>query len=114
VACRIADQGCTPSEQLATFGGLLDLVSSIPGILFFIGAVFVLAAAMARTPGWRDLAGPSRQLGAVFMVLLVATVLTAAVDATGLGTRVFAITGAAGIAGLAWRIAQGAPSPSGS
>lgn len=109
VACRIADQGCRPSDQLATFGGLLDAISSIPGILFFIGAVFVLAAAMARTSRWRDLAGPSRRLGIVFIVLLVATVLAAAIDATGIATRVLAITGAAGIAGLAWRIARSAP-----
>jgi hypothetical protein len=77
-----------------------------PRHLFFIGAVFVLAAAMARTPEWRDLAGPSRRLGIVFIVLMVATVLAAAIDATGLGTRVLAITGAAGITGLAWRIAR--------
>jgi hypothetical protein len=114
VACRIADQGCSPSDQLATFGGVLDAISSIPGILFFIGAVFVLAAAMARTSGWRELAGPSRRLGIVFIVLLVATVLAAAIDATGLATRVLAITGAAGIAGLAWRIAWNAPTSSAS
>jgi hypothetical protein len=114
VACRIADEGCSPSDQLATFGGLLDAVSSIPGILFFIGAVFVLAAAMARSPEWRDLASPTRRLGAVFIFLLLATVLAALIDATGLAIRVLAITGAAGIAGLAWRIAQSAPSPSAS
>jgi hypothetical protein len=114
VACRIADQGCSPSDQLATFGGLLDAISSIPGILFFIAAVFVLAAAMARTPEWRDLASPSRRLGAVFILLLVATVLAAAIDATGLAARVLAITGAAGIAGLAWRIARSAPTSSAS
>jgi hypothetical protein len=114
VACRTADQGCSPSDQLATFGGMLDAVTSIPGILFFIAAVFVLAAAMARTPEWRDLAGPSRRLGAVFIVLLVATVLSAAIDATGLAARVLAITGAAGVAGLAWRIARSAPTSSAS
>ena len=114
VACRIADEGCSPSDQLATLGGLLDAVSSIPGILFFIVAVFVLAGAMARTPEWRDLAGPSRRLGIAFIVLLVATVLAAVIDATGLATRVLAITGAAGIAGLAWRIAQSAPTSSAS
>jgi threonine/homoserine/homoserine lactone efflux protein len=74
--------------------------------------VFLLAAAMARTPEWRDRASLSRRLGAVFIVLLVATVLAAAIDATGLATRVLAITGAAGIVGLAWRIAQSAPSQS--
>jgi len=112
VACRIADQGCSPSDQLATVGGVLDVVVSIPGILLFIGAVFVLAGAMAHTPEWRDVAGPTRRLGIVFIVLLVATVLAAGIDATGLATRVLAITGAAGIAGLACRIAQREPSPS--
>ena len=112
VACRIADQGCSPEDQLATFGGLLDVISSIPGILFFIAAVFVLAAAMAPLPEWRELAGQTRRLGMAFIVLLVATVLAAAIDATGLATRLLAISGAAGIAGLAWRIAAGGPRPS--
>jgi hypothetical protein len=114
VACRIADEGCSPSDQLATFGGLLDAISSIPGILLFIVAIFVLAAAMARTPEWRDLAVLSRRLGFVSIALLIVAVLGSAMDATGLATRVFAIAGAAGIAALAWRIARSAPSPSAS
>jgi hypothetical protein len=109
VACRIADEGCSPSDQLATFGGLLDVVVSIPGILIFIGAVFVLAGAMARTQEWQALAGPSRRLGIAFIVLLVVTVLAGAIGATGLATRLLAITGAAGVAGLAWRIARRRP-----
>jgi hypothetical protein len=106
VACRIADQGCSPADQLANFGGLLDAIVSIPGILFFIAAVFFLSAAMARTTEWRDLAQPTRRLGIAFIVLLVATVLGSAIGGTGLMTRLFALCGAAGIAGLAWQIAE--------
>jgi hypothetical protein len=112
VACRIADEGCSPSDQLANFGGLLDVVVSIPGILLFIAAVFVLAGAMARAPGWRDLAGPSRRLGIAFIALLVAAVLAGAFGAMGLGIRLLAISGAAGIAGLARRVARIAPTSS--
>jgi hypothetical protein len=112
VACRIADQRCSPADQLATSGGLLDAIVSIPGIIFFIAAVFFISAAMRRTADWRDLAQPARWLGIAFIVLLVATVLGSAIGGTGLMTRLFAITGAAGIAGLAWQIAERrAPEP---
>jgi len=106
VACRIADQGCSPADQLANSGGLLDAIVSIPGIVFFIGAVFFLSAAMARTTDWRDLAQPTRRLGIAFIVLLAATVPISVIGGTGLMTRLLALTGAAGIAGLAWRIAR--------
>jgi hypothetical protein len=106
VACRIADQGCSPTDQLATFGGQLDAITSIPGIVFFIAAVFFLSAAMARTTDWRNLAQPTRRLGIGFIVLLVATVVGSAIGGTGLMTRLFAISGAAAIAGLAWQIAD--------
>jgi hypothetical protein len=106
VACRVADQGCSPADQLATAGGLLDAVVSIPGIVLFIAAVFVLSAAMGHTTDWRDLAQPVRRFGIAFIVLLVATVLGSAIGGTGVMTRLFAISGAAGIAGLAWQIVE--------
>jgi len=110
VACRIAEEGCTPGDQLATTGGRLDLILSTAGIALFIGAVFFLSAAMARTPDWRYLARPGRWVGIAFIVLLVASAL--AFGAFGLANRVLAITGAAAIAGLAWQIARTPPKSS--
>src|SRR6266508_3327113 len=110
VACRIAEEGCSPGDQLATTGGRLDLILSTAGIALFIGAVFFLSAAMARTPDWRYLARPGRWVGIAFVVLLVASAL--AFGAFGLANRVLAITGAAAIAGLAWQIARTPPKTS--
>ena len=109
VACRTADEGCSPADQIATVGGVLDVVITIPGILFFIISVFVLSGAMARITEWHDMAGPTRQLGIVFIALLVATAVASLIDATGLMNRVLASFGAAGIAGLAWHIAPSSP-----
>jgi len=109
VACRIADEGCSPADQLATLGGKLDVIVSIVGIILFIGAVFFLSAAMKRIPDWWDLARQARWVGIAFIMLLFATALISVVGGTGLMNRVLAITGAAGIAGLAWRIARSSP-----
>jgi hypothetical protein len=109
VGCRIADQGCSPADQLANAGGQLDAITSIPGILFFIAAVFFVSAAMVRTADWRELAQPTRRLAIALVVLLVATVAASAIGGTGLMTRLFAFSGAAAIAGLAWEIGGRGP-----
>jgi hypothetical protein len=103
-ACRIADAGCSPADQLANSGGTLDAVLSTIGIVLFIAATFFLAAAMKRTPGWQDWARPARWVGIVFIILLVALVAAGA-DLGGLIERLLAAFGAAAIAAAAWRIA---------
>jgi Protein of unknown function (DUF998) len=111
VACRIADEGCSPKDQLANFGGQLDLILSIPGIFLFILAVFVLSGAMSLTAEFRDLARPARRIGVAFVLLLFATALGSPLVGFGLMNRVLAISAAAMIAGLAWQIARRASPP---
>lgn len=110
-ACRRADPGCTGQDQLANTGGVLDNILSTAGIMLFVAAAFVLAAAMRRTPGWQGWAWPARWAGIGFVVLLVVFVLAQSADLGGLMERVLAGSGSAAIAVLALRIArvQGGP-----
>lgn len=105
-ACRLADPGCTDSDQLSNAGGTLDSVLSTIGILLFVVVAFVLAAAMKRAPGWPGWAWPARWVGIGFIVLIVALVVAQAADLGGLGERLLAAVGSAAIAALALRIAR--------
>src|SRR5262245_26332135 len=100
-ACRLADPHCVGSDQVATTGGAMDAILSTIGIFLFIAAAFFLAAAMKRTPGWERLAWPARWVGIAFIVLLFALVAADSADLGGLGERLLAATGAAGIAAAA-------------
>jgi hypothetical protein len=99
-ACRIADEGCTAADQLATAGGTLDAVLSTFGIFLFIGAAFVLAEAMKRTPGWQRWAWPARGVGIGFIVVLGALIATED-SLGGLMERLLAALGATAIAAVA-------------
>jgi len=103
-ACRLADPGCTAADQVATSGGALDALLSTIGIFLFIGAVFFMAEAMKRTPGWQGWAWPARWVGIAFVVLLVALIATESLDLGGLVERLVAAVGAGWIAAVAWRI----------
>jgi hypothetical protein len=105
-ACRLADTGCTGSDQTANLGGKLDTTLSTLGILLFIAAAFVLASAMRRTPGWHDSAWPARWVGIIFAALLVAFVVAESADLGGLSERLLAGFGSVAIGALAWRIAR--------
>jgi len=105
-ACRLADTGCTGSDQTGNLGGKLDATLSTFGILLFIAAAFVLASAMRRTPAWRGWAWPARWVGIVFAVLLVAFVVAESADLGGLLERLLAGFGSVAIGALAWRIAR--------
>ena len=105
-ACRLADPGCRESDQVANLGGTLDSTISTVGILLFLAATFVLAAAMKRTPGWQRWAWPARWVGIGFAVLLVLLVVAQSVDLGGLLERLVAAGGSAAIAALALRIAR--------
>jgi hypothetical protein len=105
-ACRLADPGCTASDQASNLGGLLDSVISTVGILLFLAAPFVLAAAMKRAPGWQRWAWPARWVGIGFAVLLILFVGAQAADVGGLLERLLAASGSAAIAALALRIAR--------
>jgi hypothetical protein len=103
-ACRLADPGCSPSDQMANAGGALDATLSTIGIFLFIAAAFFAAEAMKRTPGWQRWAWPARWVGITFVVLLFALIASEALDIGGLLERMVAAVGAVGIAAVAWRI----------
>jgi Protein of unknown function (DUF998) len=108
--CRMADPGCTSAKQLSNFGGKMDDFLSTAGLILFVIAGFLLAAAMKRAAGWHPLVRPTRWFMVLMIVILIA-------DGTGLGglgglfERLAALTGAAWIAILAvwvgrrWRAA---------
>ncbi|GAB3156636.1 hypothetical protein GCM10027290_54780 [Micromonospora sonneratiae] len=103
--CRLADAGCTGPDQRANLGGKIDTMITPTGILLFVAAVLVLAAAMRRAPGWERWAWPFRGVGIGFAVLLFAFVGGPA-GLTGLFERLLAAFGAAAIAALALGIAR--------
>jgi hypothetical protein len=105
-ACRLADPSCTGADQVSTVGGRLDSAISTVGIMLFVAAAFVLAAAMKRTPGWQHWASRARWVGIGFAVLLVVFVAAQAADLGGLLERLLAAFGSAAIAVLALRIAR--------
>lgn len=103
-ACRLADPGCTAADQIANSGGRLDAILSTIGIFLFIGATFVLAEAMKRTPGWERYAWPARWVGIAFVVLLVAFAAADAANLGGLAERLLAALGGTAISLAAVRI----------
>lgn len=111
LACRMADPGCTATAQAANAGGNLDNQLSFPGILLFAVAVFLIASAMKRTPGWRSWTWPARWAGIAFVIVLVADIAAYALNLglDGLMERLLATTGAVALAAFAWRIYAGAP-----
>ena len=101
LACRMADPGCTATQQLSNTGGQLDnLISSIGVLLLVIAALF-LAAAMRRTHGWEGWTRPTRWTAVLITAFAVASVLTQEAGYAGLFERLVAVTGAAALAVLA-------------
>ncbi|HET8931570.1 MAG TPA: DUF998 domain-containing protein [Acidimicrobiales bacterium] len=101
LACRMADPGCTATQQLSNTGGKLDNAISSLGLLLLVIAAFFLAGAMRRTHGWEGWASPTRWTAVVITSLGVASVLTQDAGYTGLFERLVAVTGAAALAVLA-------------
>jgi hypothetical protein len=86
-------------------GGKIDTMITPTGILLFVAAALVLAAAMKRAPGWQRWAWPFRGAGLGFAVLLFVFV-DAPAGLTGLFERLLAAFGAGAIAALALGIAR--------
>ena len=105
-ACRIADPGCTPADQSSNVGAMLDSIVSTIGIVCFLAAVFFLAAAMKRVPGWDRAARPTRWVGVVFVLLILVYAGTESAGLAGLIERLLVAFGAAAIAALAVRVAR--------
>jgi Protein of unknown function (DUF998) len=100
-ACRLADPGCTASSQVSNAGGTLDGTLTTAGLLLFVIAGFLLAAAMKRVPGWQSWVRPVRWYTALMIALLITDAVAGGSGASGLLERLIALTGAAGIAVLA-------------
>jgi hypothetical protein len=110
-ACRVADPGCSPADQLGNLGGRMDAVFSTAGLLILVATGFVLAAAMRRSPAWSSWAWPTRWATIVIIVLLVVTGAASA-GLGGLFERLLAAAAAGGVAALAVhaiRIAEDLP-----
>ena len=109
-ACRLADPGCTATSQLANAGGNLDNTLSFPGILLFLVAVFLIASAMKRTPGWTSWVWPMRWAGGAFFLVLVLDTVAYGLQwhLDGLMERLLATTGCVILGAFAWRIQGGA------
>ncbi len=104
LACRMADPGCTATQQLSNTGGQLDNAISSIGLLLLVIATFLLAAAMRRTSGWEEWARPARWTAVLIIAFAVASVLTQEAGYTGLFERLVAATGAAALGVLAIEI----------
>jgi hypothetical protein len=103
--CRLADPGCTSAKQLSNFGGTMDDLLSTAGLILFVIAGFLLAAAMKRAAGWQPLVRPTRW----FMALMIVVLLADSIGLGGLGglfERLAALTGAAWIAFLAAEVGR--------
>lgn len=99
--CRLADAGCTPDAQTATFGGVTDATLSTLGVFALAVGGFFLADAMKRLPEWQSWVRPTRVAAFVFVVLIVLDGLLGGVGLGGLCERLVALAGAAGIITLA-------------
>jgi hypothetical protein len=101
-ACRAADPGCTPADQLANLGGKLDGLLSTAGLVLLVVSGFLLAAAMARLPAWRSAVRRTRTWILAVLVLLLATAFVP--GAGGLTERLLAAGASAWVAWLAWAV----------
>jgi hypothetical protein len=103
--CRLADPGCTAAMQTSNFGGKMDDFMSTTGLILFVIAGFLLAAAMKRAAGWQSLVRPTRWVMALMIVILLADGLGIG-GLDGLFERLAALTGAAWIAFLAAAVSR--------
>jgi hypothetical protein len=95
--CRLADPGCTPEAQAATFGGAADATLSTFGAFALPVCGVLLAVAMKRLPQWRSWFRPTLFAAVGLLALLLLDGVLGGVGAGGIGERLFALGGAAWI-----------------
>jgi hypothetical protein len=101
LACRLADQGCTTSRQIATTGGMLDNTLSTYGVVALILAGIFLSFAMRRAATWRGWAWPTRGAMVVLFGVAVADAIGQHHGLGGLFERLIALIGAVWLGSLA-------------
>jgi hypothetical protein len=95
--CRLADAGCTPEAQAATFGGAADATLSTVGAFALPVCGVLLALAMKRLPQWQSWFRPTVFVAIGLLALLLLDGILGGVGAGGIGERLFALGGAAWI-----------------
>lgn len=95
--CRLADAGCTPEAQGATFGGAADATLSTIGAFALPVCGVLLAVAMKRLPGWQSWFRPTLFAAIGLLALLLLDGILGGAGAGGIGERLFALGGAAWI-----------------
>lgn len=101
MACRLADEGCTPQDETANAGEMFDSVLSSVGAVMFMAACFVLAGALAKVPRLRRAAWPARIVAIVVGLALFAIAPMQEIGLDGLMERIVALVGSRAIAAAA-------------
>jgi hypothetical protein len=101
--CRAADAGCSMSDASASWHGKVHVAVFLVAAVATLVATFLLARRMKRVDGWRDLARPSRVVGVVYIVGMVAVIALTHTAAQGWSQRVLAALVCAGVVPLALR-----------
>lgn len=103
--CRLADPGCSASDQMANAGGQLDGTLTSIGVLLLVVAYFFLAVAMKRVAAWRSLAWPTRWVAIAVVVFTLGNIIWSPGTAPyGLAERLLAATMAVGAIMFATRV----------
>jgi Protein of unknown function (DUF998) len=73
--CRDADVGCVSTTSFDSWHGKVHIASYVIAGVATVIAPFLLSGRMRMIDGWRDLAGPTRIAGFVFIAALAVTAL---------------------------------------
>jgi hypothetical protein len=104
--CRAADAGCSTSEAVSSWHGLLHMVCFGVAALATVAAPFVAARAMRRTGVWQEKAAAARWFGVLTIGLLTATGAASGSPVQGAAQRVAATVIPLGLAGFALLVAR--------
>ncbi|WP_328998855.1 DUF998 domain-containing protein [Kribbella sp. NBC_00709] len=74
--CREADLGCVSTASFESWHGKVHIASYVIAGVATVIAPFLLSRRMRTIDGWRDLAGPTRIAGFVFLAALALTAFT--------------------------------------
>ena len=104
--CRLADKGCSASDQMATWHGKVHVYKFVVALVCSIAAPFVIASCMKALDGWRRLVRPTRIFAVVLIIGSVAVAAADRSDVQGVVQRLLAIYVAVGVVALAARVAS--------